>query len=154
MNRSSAKRKGGKKSGQAELIEILGLCVLAAAALVFALLVLPRLLSDIYGLIALSSAEVVGRDIAGFITISAASPQDILIKHTLDPKHEYSVKIENRLVKIKLLTIEYGMKGSAITKTGVDGIDFDPKTPVNYLEITKSLVGEESLYNVEGQLIR
>lgn len=136
-------------SGQVALTEVLGIVLLIIATVTFAFLLLPKWISDMYGLIALSSAEVVARDLARLVTISGAAPHDITIRDRLHSSYEYDVDIENRLVRVKLLTVQYGMKGEAIAKSGVDGIEYHGKS-INYLEIKKEIVGGENIYKVEG----
>lgn len=140
------------KYGQAELIDIIGIFILIVGAVIFIALLLPSLISDIYGLLAQSSAEVVGRDLAGLITISAAAPNEIIIRKAFSTKHSYNVEIDSRLVQVKLLTVEYGMKGEAITKTAIDNLrhQFDN---VNYFKIRKFLDKDGNAYSIEADLV-
>lgn len=135
--------------GQASIVSIVGIvAIIVIFVSVAATIFLPGMIADMYAEIALVSAEVVARDLAGFITISGAATDSITIYYIPSEQHKYDVAIGNRIVDVKLLTVEYGMKGQAIAKTAVDPAA--SRENVNSFTIKKWRENEQNKYGVEA----
>ena len=137
------------KSGQESPINVVGVLALIALAVIFTIVALPHLIKNIFELTSLSSAEVVARDIAGLVTISAAAPNRITLQYRMPAEHEYDVDIEDRFVKVKLENVRYGMRGEAQAKTAIDNIEYHGDN-INYIEIEKTFVRGLSVYIIQG----
>lgn len=142
------------KSGYQAPVEVIGVFILILGAIIFAVKILPGLISDLYGQLALFSAEVVARDLAGLITISAAAPNEIVIENAFSESYEYDASINDRIVWVKLLTTRYGMKGQANAKIAIDGLDYKTDEPVNYFVISKSVNKTGNVYDVDADLFK
>jgi hypothetical protein len=94
--------------GQADIVDmltVLGLIV----CFIMLLMQVPKIYKDVFDMLALSSAEVVSRDIAGLISISAAAPyKATLIYNTTYRETSYTVELKNRQA-----TVTYILKGES-----------------------------------------
>lgn len=120
-----------RKKAQAEITEIISLVAIGIALIFFFVVILPKFVDTMFQLIALASAQVVSRDLAGLITISGAAPGRITIFY--QPQAKYNVGIADRIVSVELLE---GLKDRATAKAGVDPSP-PPFESVNYFEIRK-----------------
>lgn len=115
------------------VISMLGIAITAVILVIFTVQIIPRTVEDVYSQISRASAEVVSRNLAGLITISAAAPNNIIINYQPSKNYFYNIKIVNRIVDVEILTEKIniflpekiGMKGRILTKTGVDSKCYD-----------------------------
>jgi len=113
-----------RKKAQAEITEIISLVAISIALVFFFLFVLPKFVDTMFQMIALASAQVVSRDLAGLITISGAAPYKIDISYLQQAK--YNVNIKDRIVSVDDKTAKVGVDPSP-----------SPFENVNYFEIKK-----------------
>jgi len=133
-----------RKKAQAEITEIISLVAIGIALIFFFVFILPKFVSAMFQMIALQSAKVVSRDLAGFITISGAATDRITIFY--QPQAKYNVGIADRVVIVEALE---GLKDIATAKAGVD-----PRASfksVNYFEIRKWIDVQQNKYEVEAE---
>lgn len=64
------------------------------------------IITDIANALALASANGVAQDISGLITLSAAAPNEIFIQFSPTDKFSYELQIKDRLVNVKLISLE------------------------------------------------
>ncbi|MEM5843926.1 MAG: hypothetical protein QW841_01645 [Candidatus Aenigmatarchaeota archaeon] len=93
---------------QAKIVDMLTVLGLVVCFLIL-LMQIPKIYKDVFDMLALSSADVVSRDIAGLISISAAAPHKItLIYNTTYKEVSYTVELKDRVA-----TVTYILKGEA-----------------------------------------
>jgi hypothetical protein len=142
-----------KNKGQAEIMSIIGVVVSALFILVFVVFLLPDMIADLMAFLSTFSAEVVSRNVAGLITISAAAPDEITIDYSPSNDFYYDVDINNRVVHVKLLTEKFMMKGESTIKAGIDSTCSQGPpcqfSNVNYFRIEKNLVEAGREYGYE-----
>jgi len=138
-------------------ISVLGTAVIMAIVVIFVAKIIPDYVMSAFEFMSSSSAEVVSRNLAGFITISAAAPNEISIDYFASKSSEYNVKIENRVINLDLLSASFGAKGGSITKAGIDSICYYTDTicrfdGVNHFTIKKWSDEDGYICNVNGEM--
>ena len=102
--------------------EILGVMAITALFVIF-LIQSPKIFKDFFDAIAKSSAECVAGDLAGLISISAAAPQDIMIKYNATiPKINYTVELDQRNIVVERLSKGKSTGESFTNIYAVDGL--------------------------------
>jgi hypothetical protein len=137
------------ESGQTSVVDIFGVVLVMAGAVVFALFVIPYMFKDIFDMSSLSSAEIVARDLGGMITISGAAPNEMTISHRMHSTYKYTIDIADRFASAKMTTPVYDMKGEAYSKTAIDDIHYSAEG-INYVKIEKELTEDGNTYTVTG----
>jgi hypothetical protein len=115
--------------GQAAIpVDTLGIIVIAGAMLTLFFITLPQIIDQLWKETNKISADVVSKELAGYITISAAAPHSIEITYNPSETTYYNVEINNRLV-----TVTIAKSGEIYEKTkGINSIAVDvPRTIVN-----------------------
>ena len=116
----------------------------------FLLISIPKMVEEIVEEISYASAAAVAKDLAGFITVSAAAPYKVDITFKPSEKFNYKGKIKNRFV-----TMEISYSGIEMIKEKLKGnerIAVDPTTSfqnVNTFIISKERKGLKNYYSVE-----
>lgn len=106
--------------GQAEITEII--IILALAAFTIALIpILLNLIQDFFKIFALASPEIVSRDLAGLMTISAAAPNNITLYYKIYAEGiSYDFDSHDRKVNVKLLDEDQKMIKEASSIIPID----------------------------------
>jgi hypothetical protein len=134
--------------GQAEVMEPLVFVLFAVLFIGFLVIVLPNLLGNMYKLFSLTSAEVVAKEIAGFISVSGVAPHKITIYYSPGTLI-YDVGVDDRLVRVNLLNKDNSVKEKSVAeKTAVD--PFLDEKSVNYFTIMKYIRALEYLYDIKA----
>lgn len=81
---------------------VIGAVLIAAITVFFFYYMFPLFFGDLFQSIALSSSEIVARDMAGFISVSAVAPNQIQIEYSPSSSTQYNVSIANRVVNVIL----------------------------------------------------
>lgn len=100
------------------------LAMLAFAALL--LLLIPQLMKfwkEFFDTLALASAEVVARDLAGLICASAAAPSNLSLSYGASSEVEYNVTLKDRQVEVQMLRQGKALGKSAKESYCVDGLE-------------------------------
>jgi hypothetical protein len=101
---------------QAKIVDILG-CILLVVVLLVFLTSLPKIFSSFYNLLALHFPEVVSKDLAGLISISAGTPANITISYSTPLEGaSYDIILKNRN-----LTATLRMDGKIVERTTQEG---------------------------------
>jgi len=134
----------GRKKGMETAATVLGAVFIAAAAAFFFYYIFPLFFGDLFKSIALASAEIVARDIAGFISVSGVAPNEIKITYNPSETNKYNVEIKERIVKVFRETENLPkevepVKEIAIAKSAVGNIN-ENFNFVNFFEIRKNVV--------------
>ena len=133
-----------KNKGTAATFTVIGAVLIAAIVVFYFYYIYPLFFRDLFKSIALSSAEIVARDLAGFISVSGVAPNEIKIAYNPSESYKYNVAIGERLVQvylsIKNLPKEVTpVKEIATAKSAVDNIN-EKANEVNFFEIKKNVV--------------
>jgi len=121
-------KKLPRKKGSETVANVLGAVFIAAIVVFFFYEIFPLFFGDMFKSIALSSSEVVARDMAGLISASGIAPNEIHIEYNPSSSVQYNVSIENRIVRIGLpisksnLASNLGVNEIASSKTALDNI--------------------------------
>ena len=139
--RKTSMRDGGRK-GQSSDVSRAGIIILL---LLFIILATPLFLAQVqtaYELIAKESAEVVARELAGIISISASATGDIDVRHVMSSERVYNISISEREINVSQLAVSHGLEGnyrmesSSVQKILVEDLDNEYKD-VSEAEIRK-----------------
>lgn len=102
-----------------------------------AIIAIPGWVDDAFRLFALSSAEVVARDLAGIVSISGASPDQITIRYDVEFKGiSYNVELKDRMITVVRLEKNKKPSDPAKITYAVDSLSKD-------IEDAKSFVIEK-----------
>jgi hypothetical protein len=127
-----------RSKGDAAIGEVILLIGIALGLVFFAVMVLPKFINSMMGMLALNSADAMSRDLAGLITISGAATDRMTID--FNPKSTYDVTISERVVVVHVLE---GIKDTAWEKAGLDSTCPDSSQcifkSINDVKISKSL---------------
>ncbi len=94
-------------------------------------MVISGTFEDLAKQIAQESSEVVAKDIAAFLTVSGAAPEDITITYKPSTKFSYDVEIKDRFVGIKSLFDNEYTEGARILVWKLGPISWEEKTAVD-----------------------
>lgn len=145
-----------KSKGQQEIITVLGTVAMAAITVFFIIEILPKAITDFQQFVSLASAEVVSRNLAGIISISAAAPNQITINYQPSEDYKYYVRTKNRVVDVKLLTQRFGMSGEIVSETAVDSKCYDGRettcefNEVNFFTVRKWSEGPKYVCDLDA----
>jgi hypothetical protein len=128
-----------RKKGTETPATALGILLIVIGIVALFYFIFPLVFGDIFKTISLSSAEIVARDIAGFISVSGVAPNEIKINYNPSESSKYNMIINDRVVQVFLDTEKIKTKEVATAKSATGGIDekFDL---VNIFEIRKSTI--------------
>lgn len=131
--------KSNRKKGQETFATVFGTVLIAAIVVFFFFYIYPLFFGDLFKSIALSSAEIVARDIAGFISVSAAAPNEIKITYNPSESNKYNTVIGDRLVQVTLAIENAKINEKSTAKVAIGDIaeKFDI---VNSFEIRKNVI--------------
>jgi hypothetical protein len=137
------------------VVFVLGLVTIAFIVVAFIPGVVSGQIESLYDAISSISPETVSRNLGGLITISAAAPNEIYIEYHPSDSKLYDVKIEKRVVGVRLVDAEYGMEGEVISKAAIDSVCYFTETKcefknTNYFTIEKSMNEDGYICNVNG----
>jgi len=111
--------------GQAEIVEAVGILALIAM-IILILTQIPKIFTEFFNLLALASANVVSRDLAGLISVSAVAPKDITIEYAgASDKITYNVQLEDRTIAVEALQNGKPFGGSVCTGTNVETCSYE-----------------------------
>jgi len=82
-------------------VNTIGLVAMAIVTLVLFFLILPQVISFLWKEIALTSPNIVSKELAGYIAISGAAPNSILISY-YPSNLPYDVEIKKRIVSVSM----------------------------------------------------
>lgn len=137
-------------NGQAKISDAL-FSVIGVAIFVYIMFIfISNQFEDLVKEIALESAETVAKDVAGFVTISGAAPEEIKITYNPSTKFSYDVEIKNRIVMIKSQLDGDYTEGPRIIIWELEPLPWKEKTAIDAIanfKDTKTIVIEKS---VEG----
>ncbi len=95
-----------------EIILFIGMAAITLSAIV----AIPGWINDAARLFALTSAEIVTRDLAGLISISGAAPDKIIITYAIEKEGvSYNVDLQDRVITV--VRLSEGSKPSDPAKT-------------------------------------
>jgi hypothetical protein len=119
------------------------------AIMVILIMMLPNLAEDLFKMIALASADVVSKDLAGLISISGAAPEKIVITYQTPSKEFfYDVKIKDRIVDVKMIG-----EGKAVISNATARCAVDPEASFKNVQkfvIEKTMENGKNKYKVEA----
>ena len=122
-----------------------------AALFVLLLAIIPKLFSDFFTQLAMSTSEVVARDLAGLITISAAAPKDITISYFgAMKKINYSVDLSQRVVKVDMIRNGKSLNHVYQDTYAVDNLNKNLQN-YNSFKIIKRRMGYSNNYDFQGE---
>jgi hypothetical protein len=117
----------GREKATSTVINILGAVMIAAILVFFFFYIFPLFFGDVFKSIALSSSEVVARDIAGLVSVSGVAPDEIKIEYNPSTSITYNVTIVDRIVRVFLGVVRgvpfSGQNEVASAKTAVDNLN-------------------------------
>lgn len=136
--------------GQAEVINALGIIVIAGVLLFLFFIILPRIIDLMWTEIGFASANVVSKELADYITISGSATDSIeIFYHPSD--HKYNVELKDRIVTVSM-EIKDKKYVEPVPERGKIGIDPAGKfASVNFFFITKEKIAGRSVYGVEAE---
>jgi len=133
------RRKQNRKKGQETVVTVAGTVFVAAIVVFFFFYIFPLFFGDLFKSIALSSAEIVARDIAGFISVSAAAPNEIKITYNPSESNKYNTVIGDRLVQVTLAIENAKINEKSTAKVAIGDID-EKFNLVNSFEVRKNVI--------------
>ena len=122
-------------------------------------LVMSGSLEDLAKQLAQESAEVVARDLAGFITISAAAPESLEITYEPSEKFSYDVDVNGRIVSVRSRVGDEYTEAGRIFIWKVGPIGWEEKTALDLFAsldneqifvIEKTVSGDRYVYKISG----
>src|SRR3972149_528618 len=114
--------------GQAKIYKALFAVIAVAIFLFVVTAFVQRNLYDLARQLATESAEVVAKDLAGFLTISSAATEDIEITYSPSSTFSYDVDIENRIVGARSLLRGDYLEGPKIFGWEIEPFPWQEKT--------------------------
>jgi len=134
------------------IADTIGIFAVILAVFLFFTQIFPKILEIIIDLFSRTSAEVVARHLAAFITVSGASTHKIVITYTPAKEVNYNVYGSNRFVVLSpIYTTRYGEKSSSTQPYATPPDNFGPFNGVNTFIITKTFSEEGSSYVVQAK---
>lgn len=137
-------RKITKKKGMETVANVLGAVFITAIVVFFFYYVFPLFFGDMFKSIALTSTDVVSRDLAGLVSVSGVAPNQIIIKYNPSSSIQYNVSVQNRVVSVGLpisksnLASNLGVTGVESAKTAIDNLTVKIDSENNF-EISKTM---------------
>jgi len=116
-------RNFGKAKGVESVTTVMGAIFIAAIVVFFFYYIFPLFFGDLFKSIALSSGEIVARDIAGFISVSGVAPNEIKIEYSPSSSVQYNVSVNQRVVEVNVANERANIKEVASAKTAVDNLN-------------------------------
>ncbi len=116
---------------QAEIPRSLWAVAVVGIFVAIMFLLISQSFQDLAKQIALESAEVVAKDLAGFITISGAAPEEIKITYKPSTKFSYDVEIGGRIVRVSSLLDGDYREGPRIFVWEFDPLPWKEKTTID-----------------------
>lgn len=135
--------------GQINVADALGLLVIAAA-FVLILAKIPQIFHDFFTLLALSFSEVVSRDLAGMISISAAAPNEIEIEYRAMVKEfNYTVELRERTINVTMLRDSEAWAPPSLQTYPVDGLNKKIENKRDF-KVRKWRIGLDNYFDFEA----
>lgn len=91
--------------GQAKIVDVITVLGLIVTFLIL-LTQIPKIYKDVFDMLALASAEVVSREVASLISISAAAPYKITLVYNVSYTQKgtnYTIELKNREANVTLI---------------------------------------------------
>ena len=159
------RRKTPRKLGVETVANVLGALFIGAIVLFFFFYIFPVFFGDMFKSIALSSSDIVARDMAGLVSVSGIAPNQITIEYNPSSSTQYNASIQNRLVKIGLPIDKsnwanlLGVSDVSIAKIALDNLNVKIEMENNFeiTKITKMVTDSggnkvfQSIYSVIGK---
>jgi hypothetical protein len=111
-----------RSKGFENVANVMGAVFITAIVIFLFYYIFPLFFGDMFKSIALSSAEIVTRDMAGFVSVSGVAPNEIRIKYNPSSSTLYNVSIANRVVKVAISSGKLNNNEIASSKTAVDNL--------------------------------
>jgi len=122
--------------------DVVGIMLVIVITFVVFTQAIPRIISTIGESVSKISAENVGRQLSGLITISGAAAREIRIDYIPTTDQTYNTGIKSRTIKVKPnFKMTYAENASSTQPFAIDLIDYDQNN-VNHFIIQKKFYGE------------
>lgn len=142
-------RKLSRKKGIETVSNVLGAVFIGAIVIFFFYYIFPLFFGDMFKSIALTSTDVVARDLAGLVSVSGVAPDQIVIEYNPSSSIQYNVSIASRIVSIGLpiskgnLASNLGVTDVSTAKTALDNLTVRMDLENNF-EISKTIKSSNS----------
>lgn len=127
-----------KMKGAESVATVLGAIFITVIVVFFFYYIFPLFFGDLFQSIALSSSEIVARDIAGFISVSGVAPDEISIQYSPSSSVFYNVSVSQRVVKINSASVRANTNEVASEKSAVDNLN-ENIILANIFDISKNI---------------
>ena len=130
--------------GQSEVTETLTIIGIIVILLILVPFILPIIQETITSY-ALDSPDIISKDLASLISITSASPKNIMIEYNTPAGKEYDIKLENRMLKVS------NEKKEVSTPILIDADGYF--TNVKDFTIEKKIEGNLAKYYINNEII-
>ncbi|MBL7170242.1 MAG: hypothetical protein ISS48_04440 [Candidatus Aenigmarchaeota archaeon] len=131
---------------QAEVTEIFSILGIIVVLIALIPVIIPTIQEAIRQY-TLDSPDVVSKDLAALISISAAAPRDITIKYDINSENDYEIDINNRLVIVSRERLDETQESSNPILVDVRESFLGPR----HFTIEKKVEDGITKYQVDGE---
>ena len=130
--------------GQAEVTEIFSILAIIVVLIALIPIIIPTIQKAIEQF-TLDSPDVVSKDLAALISISAVAPRDITIKYAINSENDYEIDIKDRLVTVSRERLDETEESSSPILVDVTGYFSQPR----HFKIEKKVENGVNKYQVD-----